>query len=44
MDLQQIQRQGRMAIPRSRRLVIDALHYHRQVPTSAHDRMIDLRP
>ena len=32
----------RLAIPRSRRLTIDVLHYHRQVPTCAHDRICDL--
>jgi hypothetical protein len=31
-----------MAIPRSRRLVIDVLHLHRKVPTTAHDRICDL--
>ncbi len=31
-----------MRLPRSRRLTIDVLHYHRQVPTCAHDRVIDL--
>ncbi len=29
-------------IPRSRRLTIDVLHYHRQVPTCAHDRRMHL--
>lgn len=32
----------RMAIPRSRRLVIDLLRLHQQVPTSAHDRICNL--
>ena len=32
----------RMAIPRSRRLVIDLLRLSQQVPTTAHDRIIDL--
>ena len=32
----------RMAIPRSRRLVIDVLHLHQKVPTTAHDRICDL--
>lgn len=34
----------RMRLPRSRRLTIDVLHYHRQVPTCAHDRLVDLSP
>ena len=29
-------------IPRSRRLTIDVLHFHKQVPTCAHDRQFDL--
>ena len=32
----------RLAIPRSRRLVIDLLRLNRQVPTTPHDRLIDL--
>ncbi len=32
----------RLAIPRSRRLVIDLLRLSQQVPTTAHDRIIDL--
>ncbi len=32
----------RLAIPRSRRLTIDVLHYHAQVPTCAHDRYCQL--
>jgi hypothetical protein len=35
-------RPRRLAVPRSRRLTIDVLHYHRQVPTCAHDRICDL--
>ena len=31
-----------MAIPRSRRLVIDLLRLHKQVPTTAHDRICNL--
>lgn len=31
-----------MVIPRSRRLTIDCLHYHRKVDTCAHDRQFDL--
>ncbi|MGE3313755.1 MAG: hypothetical protein AB7O26_01480 [Planctomycetaceae bacterium] len=34
----------RMRLPRSRRLTIDVLHYHRQVPTCAHDRCMNLGP
>jgi len=33
---------GRLSIPRSRRLTIDLLHFHRQVDTTAHDRQFDL--
>jgi hypothetical protein len=29
-------------LPQSRRLTVDVLHYHRKVPTCAHDRRIDL--
>ncbi len=29
-------------IPRSRRLIMDVLYWHRQVPTTAHDRICDL--
>ncbi len=32
----------RLAIPRSRRLVIDLMRLHQQVPTTAHDRICDL--
>ena len=32
----------RMAIPRSRRLVIDLLRLNKQVPTTPHDRIVDL--
>ena len=32
----------RLAIPRSRRLTMDVLHLHAQVPTCAHDRKCDL--
>lgn len=37
-----VNRPGRHAIPRSRRLAIDVLHYHRKVDTCAHDRWFDL--
>jgi hypothetical protein len=33
---------GPMSIPRSRRLTLDVLHFHRQVDTCAHDRQFDL--
>ena len=33
---------GRMYIPRSRRLILDVLHYHKQAATCAHDRFFDL--
>lgn len=33
---------GRILIPRSRRLTLDVLHFHRQVDTCAHDRQFDL--
>ena len=33
---------GRFSIPRSRRLPLDVLHFHRQVDTCAHDRQFDL--
>lgn len=36
------ERPRRLAIPRSRRLVIDLLRLSRQVPTTPHDRLIDL--
>lgn len=36
------ERSRRLAIPRSRRLVIDLLRLNRQVPTTPHDRLIDL--
>ena len=39
----QPERPFRLAIPRSRRLTMDVLHLHRQVPTCAHDRKCDLR-
>lgn len=32
----------RLRLPRSRRLCLDVLHYHRQVPTCAHDRLCDV--
>ena len=32
----------RLKLSRSRRLCLDVLHYHRQVPTCAHDRICDL--
>ena len=32
----------RIALPRSRRLTCDVVHYHRRVPTTAHDRRCDL--
>lgn len=32
----------RFALPRSRRLTVDVLHYHRKVPTCAHDRRTDV--
>ena len=35
-------RPRRIAIPRSRRLVMDVLHLHQKVPTTAHDRLCDL--
>lgn len=34
----------RLRLPRSRRLTCDVLHYHRKVPTCAHDRFCELRP
>jgi hypothetical protein len=37
-------RPRRMRIPRSRRLVIDVLHYRAKVPTCAHDRLCDFGP
>jgi hypothetical protein len=37
-----LDRPKRLAIPRSRRLVIDLLRLSQQVPTTAHDRIIDL--
>ena len=33
---------GRFSIPRSRRLTLDVLHFHRQVDTCAHDRQFHL--
>jgi hypothetical protein len=36
-------RPRRLRIPRSRRLVIDVLHYRAKVPTCAHDRLCDFR-
>jgi hypothetical protein len=33
---------GRLSIPRSRRLTLDVLHYHKQSATCAHDRVFDL--
>lgn len=35
-------RSGRMFIPRSRRLTLDVLYFHRQAHTCAHDRRFDL--
>jgi hypothetical protein len=35
-------RSGRIAIPRSRRLTLDVLHFHKQSATCAHDRLFDL--
>lgn len=32
----------RLKLSRSRRLCVDVLHYHRKVPTCAHDRLCDL--
>jgi hypothetical protein len=37
------ERPRRMPIPRSRRLVLDVLHYRAKVPTCAHDRLCDFR-
>ncbi|MEI8016807.1 MAG: hypothetical protein WCH39_01345 [Schlesneria sp.] len=34
---------GRLLIPRSRRLTLDVLHYHKQSATCAHDRIFDLK-
>ncbi len=34
---------GRRWIPRSRRLTLDVLHYHKQSATCAHDRLFDLK-
>jgi hypothetical protein len=36
------QQSGRRLIPRSRRLTIDVLYFHKQVPTCAHDRLFEL--
>ncbi len=36
------ERPRRLAIPRSRRLVIDLLRLNKQVPTTPHDRIVDL--
>ena len=33
---------GRLSIPRSRRLTLDVLHFHKQSATCAHDRVFDL--
>jgi len=44
VDRSQVERPRRMAVPRSRRLTIDLLHYHTKVPTCAHDRICDFRP
>jgi hypothetical protein len=33
---------GRQLIPRSRRLTLDVLHYHKQAATCAHDRLFEL--
>lgn len=38
-----MERSGRLPLSRSRALTIDVVHYHRQVPTCAHDRMCNLR-
>ena len=35
-------RSRRLRLPRSRALCVDVLHYHRKVPTCAHDRVCDL--
>jgi hypothetical protein len=40
--LDSAKRSGRLSIPRSRRLTLDVLHFHRQVDTCAHDRQFDL--
>lgn len=37
-------RPRRLRLPRSRALCVDVLHYHRKVPTCAHDRICDLSP
>lgn len=36
------ERSRRLGLSRSRRLTIDVLHYHRRMPTCAHDRQCDL--
>ena len=38
------QRPKRLRLSRSRALTCDVLHYHRKVPTCAHDRICDLSP
>jgi len=40
--MQRSKKAGRIAIPRSRRLTLDVLHFHRQVDTCAHDRSFQL--
>ena len=37
-----IRSSGRFSIPRSRRLTLDVLHYHKQSATCAHDRLFDM--
>lgn len=37
-----IRTSGRLSIPRSRRLTLDVLHFHKQSATCAHDRIFDL--
>ncbi len=39
----ELERPRRMLVPRSRRLVIDLLHFQAKVPTCAHDRNCDFR-
>lgn len=40
--MRSVRRSGRLSVPRSRRLAIDVLHFHKQVPICAHDRQFDL--
>jgi len=42
VEVNSAKRSGRLFIPRSRRLTLDVLHFHRQVDTCAHDRQFDL--